>query len=161
MNITCIASGRHFWLSSSHTVFYMIQRVTVSLSKTTRWEAYLKISGTPELVWFQILCSGCGPESFSNLMCPLLGSSSSLDVWVVARSVQLSCLLASKAIHVVMHSPPSAPHVAREPNKWITTREEKLPLGFRLWCELPGSITSEIQSAHTNLNWVEGSNSLI
>ena len=88
----------------------------MALSKATR-SIIVKVSGTSEVVYIQILCSGWDPESFGNLVCPLWGSSSSLDVPVVARSVELSCLLASEAILVVMHSPPSAPHVAMEPNK--------------------------------------------
>lgn len=124
-------SQRHFWLSPNYIVLYMIECVAVPLSKASRG-ILVKVSETSEMVCIQILCSGYDPESFGNLVCPLWGSASTSDVPVVTRSVELSCLLASEAIHVVMYSPPSAPHVAMEPNKCITTRKGKLPLGFWL-----------------------------
>lgn len=90
--------------------------MAVALTKATK-ATLVKVSEISEVVYIQILCSDCDPESFGNLVCPPWGSSSSLDVPVVARSVELSCLLASEAIPFLMYSPPSAPRVATEPIK--------------------------------------------
>ena len=64
----------------------MIECVAVPLSKASRG-ILVKVSETSEMVCIQILCSGYDPESFGNLVCPLLGSASSSDLTVVTRSL--------------------------------------------------------------------------